>query len=765
MLLSEQQIKDISENPLNDALDGLQDTLRNLNESDDLHPQRHDVARTLINLGVSKAAFSLTTLDGSSVAIALLSIAQLVRQGKGLDQFRPLIRHLVEKSRDEIIWTAVFDIIDIFRELIPLVSRAALSPITKPTFKGTPVKSSSSRLVDSETRYIAGVELFEEVKDCTFRHVGGFWDKFFDSNGWCEAHKKMLREIMAEHDGKKWTGFPSVSDKNTVWDWLRSLEDRFLTDAPYKLRTTITGDMFKGRDGQMDIFFQTPASVATPSCLFQYKDVLVVGQQKKLYDSGGFKADFLQLARHVRGVFADSPTRRFAHGFTLCASTMELWVFDRSGAYSSGPFDIHDEPDKIARALVGYSTMDDNAMGLDTFTERKYGRHFVTLDGADGTEMKVKLVRPIVRRNAIVSRGTTCFQTRDGHVAKFSWVPDKRNAEVENLKLADKRGVRGWLEWSQLREGLQFPEHHQFQKEDVEFNDPAPVSIQTTRQKRELESEHTSGDSPVPKRLRFGSARSKLVTAVGNQQSVDQTKLSLYTPGEGLWENRIYSCLVISPAGRVISSFNTIKELLESLRDAIKAHQSLYTRGNILHRDISSNNIIITKPETEDGFKGMLIDLDLASVRDSDPSGAQYRIGTMRFMAIEVLRKVDHTYRHDLESFFYVLLWMCALESWTKDFTPGQSPPKGSRLHQWEVESFTAIADAKEFHMSKNGMDRIVCEFPEALDIVKPLCQKIRKILFPIDTEGGMSLGTPVGDPDQLYRPIIEAYDATISCL
>lgn len=92
------------------------------------------------------------------------------------------------------------------------------------------------------------------------------------------------------------------------------------------------------------------------------------------------------------------------------------------------------------------------------------------------------------------------------------------------------------------------------------------------------------------------------------------------------------------------------------MRDAIKAHQSLYVTGNILHCDISSNNIIITDPATADGFKGLLIDLDVAKIRDSGPSGARHQTGTMQLMGVEVLRTVDHPYRHDLESFFYVLL-------------------------------------------------------------------------------------------------------------
>ncbi|KAG6018744.1 hypothetical protein E4U19_008061 [Claviceps sp. Clav32 group G5] len=54
-------------------------------------------------------------------------------------------------------------------------------------------------------------------------------------------------------------------------------------------------------------------------------------------------------------------------------------------------------------------------------------------------------------------------------------------------------------------------------------------------------------------------------------------------------------------------------------------------------------------------------------------------------------------------------------------------------------------------------------EFPEALDVVKPLCFGLRTILFG-DT-ARLVLGTPAGGPDQLYRPIIAAYDEAISKL
>ncbi|GAW21703.1 hypothetical protein ANO14919_112270 [Xylariales sp. No.14919] len=315
-----------------------------------------------------------------------------------------------------------------------------------------------------------------------------------------------------------------------------------------------------------------------------------------------------------------------------------------------------------------------------------------------------------------------------------------------------------------MREGLEFPKPYKFQDDAVHFYDlpSATASANTSGNKRKSSSDHTSNNASGSKRRQPNNQKSKLAKELNNQLSIGKDKPSLYTPGEDPWENRIYSCLVVSPAGRIISNFKTTEDLLESMRDAIKAHQSLYITGNILHRNISSNNIIITKPETADNFKGMLIDLDLAKVRDSGPSGAQHQTGTTQFMAVEVLHMIEHTYRHDLESFFYVLLRMCARQSWSNGFAGEERPPKESLLRKWETGNFKDIARTKEGDMTVNSLERIMGEFPEALDTVKPLCLRIRRILFPLDKDERMCFGTSAGDSDQLYTPIIAAYNAAI---
>ncbi len=443
---------------------------------------------------------------------------------------------------------------------------------------------------------------------------------------------------------------------------------------------------------------------------------------------------------------------------------------------------VHHEPEKLAHALVAYATMDDDAMGLDMSIELKNSHRYITVEDGNGDDKRVELNGLVVRQRAVVCRGTTCFSTRHG-VAKFSWRSDKRQpCEIKHLKLAQEKDVEGVATLvghreitsiAALRAGLDFSSstQHAFRAtahdRSTGYNSRQGSDSSGSSRKRKS----SDNNSRPPTTRRSNSQKSTLRQAYdqsseAHDEASSEAKSSLYTPNrEDPYENRILSCLVISPAGRVISDFSTIRELFEALHDAIRAHRSLYLKGGILHRDISSNNIIITSPEKADGFRGMLIDLDLTKERDSGPSGVRHRTGTMQFMAIEVLRGVDHTYRHDLESFFYVLLWMCARCAWdeVKRFREeGETAPEESILRKWEIGSFKDIASAKRGHMTVNSLEDIMDEFPSLFHIAKPLCLHIRKLLFPLDKEERMMIGTPTADPERLYDRIIAAFGEAI---
>ncbi|TWU72883.1 hypothetical protein ED733_004107 [Metarhizium rileyi] len=238
------------------------------------------------------------------------------------------------------------------------------------------------------------------------------------------------------------------------------------------------------------------------------------------------------------------------------------------------------------------------------------------------------------------------------------------------------------------------------------------------------------------------------------ERMLSVTRTSLVQQCQTPFDDRILRVLAISPAGRCIAQFKTTTELLECLRDAIKARRSLFIDGKILHRDISENNIIIPDPGMAYGFKGMLIDLDLAKEEGQGPSGG-HRTGTMEFMAIEVLLGVSHTYRHDLEAFFYVLIWLCARRGWALAEKSAR-PPEESMLSRWYRGGYQEIAQSKRGDMDKNGLEFILRKFPTTFDCIKPLCRIIRNVLFPY--KDGLFTDTP-HNPQTLYDPIIQAFD------
>ncbi|KAI0733683.1 hypothetical protein C8Q72DRAFT_966962 [Fomitopsis betulina] len=151
---------------------------------------------------------------------------------------------------------------------------------------------------------------------------------------------------------------------------------------------------------------------------------------------------------------------------------------------------------------------------------------------------------------------------------------------------------------------------------------------------------------------------------------------------------RSYMRLVFETVGRPLSQFKSTKELIRGLRDAIYGHRQAF-RAGIIHCDISENNVMHSWEVTEESWKRYVeeYDRDLAkrprpAPREGiPPMGAANKegmteeakaelenwIGKMKlkertaalyFMAIEILKtNVTHDVRHDLESFFWLLLW------------------------------------------------------------------------------------------------------------
>lgn len=149
------------------------------------------------------------------------------------------------------------------------------------------------------------------------------------------------------------------------------------------------------------------------------------------------------------------------------------------------------------------------------------------------------------------------------------------------------------------------------------------------------------------------------------------------------------------------------------------AHHWVYETSKILHRDISISNIMFRRTRSHRRpVSGVLCDWDLAydennphpqktkvlyAPRSPNKSediviekhtkehvGPCYRTGTGPFMALDLLRVGTvprHIYRHDLESFFFVLVWFCAV------FDPEDS--SFGHIKNWESADLVSIGHYK----------------------------------------------------------------------
>ncbi|KAJ2308512.1 hypothetical protein IWW55_000395 [Coemansia sp. RSA 2706] len=123
---------------------------------------------------------------------------------------------------------------------------------------------------------------------------------------------------------------------------------------------------------------------------------------------------------------------------------------------------------------------------------------------------------------------------------------------------------------------------------------------------------------------------------------------------------RIHRRVATTPVGEQLKSVRSVDELIVVVSDVMAAHTAIVRRCGILHRDLSTNNIMFCRDD--DGMvRGLLIDFDNA-VLQSDLHDEQRpdQIGTFPYMSIGNLEQssVKRTALDDWESLIYILCWL-----------------------------------------------------------------------------------------------------------
>ncbi|KAE8151793.1 hypothetical protein BDV25DRAFT_171141 [Aspergillus avenaceus] len=662
-----------------------------------------------------------------------------------IKSFIPLLRAVLTQElhqSDDLIWDTIYS----------TIRGSTLPP--KPVFcrAQTPYLPTTSSIVNSpEQRKHMDTVLRAELGSISI-DVPNFYETFFCSvNGLqtrCAAMLQKCKEGDSPlyRDETGWCDWPENAQEKEVLKWISEKVDLFKSfvaepNAPASLCRTVLAQPspLQGSTATRKLDIAIVSSSETiPGQIPCWSRILVPGVLKSNPDADTISKTWYDLGRYVRNVFTTQDTRQFVLGFTLCGSIMRLWEFDRLGATASEPFDVNKEGTKFISVMTGYLFMDDEQLGYDP----------TIMCASDGTR-SIELIRygrrerlildEVIRRSScVVGRATTCWkaygtegEAKIPFVVKDSWQYPERDEESAFLQTALEGGVTN------------VARYHSHQTvyvggkvDDVLGNIRGNLDLARAKYQRlaRLRTSMTEDEGNT----RHGRSSSSMV---GQKRSSSRTGIEIPPPkkricssspskvgGNSDAQNRIHRRVIIRDYGKPLYKASSLVAMLSAFDLCIVGYHSLYTQTGLLQGDISTGNLMMNEDVYNPSWPGFLIDLDLAvQEKRGQPSGAWGKTGTRAFMAIGQLLGDKLSWVHGLESFFWVLFWICIHY---------QGPNKNSlvimEFDKWNYMSMENLAKIKLGTVSNDDIfERTMDKFTEYYKPLKPWVDELRKAVFP----------------------------------
>ncbi|KAJ2915684.1 hypothetical protein MD484_g4717, partial [Candolleomyces efflorescens] len=564
-----------------------------------------------------------------------------------------------------------------------------------------------------------------------------------------ESMIESFLEQSSEHQSGRWTRIPEVLTRKSqlresLRDIINSIIGYFLPEETRTTRKAVnfkvgplhfeSADSFITPSPSSDIAimasgpsFSTPR--AAPLGFSNIAACVTVGLTERQTDETDQVALMAAYAKHI---FIQQPNRNFVRSISITGRNARLFQFDRSGAQYSPTFDIHDDPHTFIRLILGLSSLDERVLGLDDTIQwtlgpdgRKVGGTLrtVSLDNSVITYELVMSQGPFAR-TSLCGRGTTCWVVKAANGEKFI---------VKDYWVAGGRPSESNL----LREVNGLPGICQV------------VSFEDDR----MRTEHFR--EPV-------------------------------TTQDDTFKNRTKIRIVMKAYGPSIENFTSVTQLLSALRDAIAAHKSLLDR-NIIHRDISPNNILLGVDDEGEGDRGVLIDLDIAlkTLGLASNTPVDFEIGTRMFQSLMVLRSwlltpaetPVYDYLDDLEAFFWVFAYIllvytpeghrmppnrfreCLLAAWNDD-------PATAHTHKWTFMDSLSIAYETQhaIHPGWNGACWDL--FLTLRKFVHEISDEKERLVFQVPKEDGVAesdrFASLLAKVDEHYARVLEMFDTAL---
>ncbi|KUI64128.1 hypothetical protein VM1G_10898 [Cytospora mali] len=672
----------------------------------------------------------------------------------------PLLEAVLTNKADDKVWTEVYQATTVLTNKTNNEVDEAVPPSTPPPKPRHPAIATAQ----SQTPYTynsgnsASTDELRKDMDRVIKgelrvmhaDIPGFHERFFRVAGLEDISTKVLDKcqegpnpLFCEEKG--WTSWPQSAEQGPVSEWFINITSKLAAFAaevdptlkPQQMPVAQPNKELKGAGPakrKVDVSF-----VNDTDC--HWSNVIVPGELKKNPLADTPSQAYLDIARYAREVLAAQPTRRFVLSFTLCGSLMRIWEFDRLGAIASKRFNINQDALLFVLSILGFLFMNEEQLGLDsTFRTTKDGKMFLEIQRDGHNTERIIIDHLITRVPCIVGRATTCWKAHiQGSdlplVIKDSWQYPQRDHEGEILSMVTEkvRHVARYYHHETVRIGGK--------DDDVLNNIRAGLST-TNAQATQLEGLTSCTSATEPSQQQWSG---KSIGAGSRKRSSSQRGVTLPAskrarstskpadnsqPTDSPEPNREHRRVILRDYGEPIYKASTLSALLTALEGCIEGHESLYKAG-LLHRDISINNLMINEDKKNPSWGSFLIDLDLAIKEPREKaSGAQGRTGTKAFMAIGVLKGEQHSFTHDLESFFWVLFWICIHY---------ESPGKGIVDESFEKWNYMGVDELIRNKMgviaSKDVFLWNARKFTDYCNPLIPWVEKLREVIIPGDKD------------------------------
>ncbi|KAH8096873.1 hypothetical protein BXZ70DRAFT_1065939 [Cristinia sonorae] len=427
-------------------------------------------------------------------------------------------------------------------------------------------------------------------------------------------------------------------------------------------------------------------------------------------------------------------SRILQHQHRLSVFSVSIWQraaylmhWDRAGVVVTKPFDYTKEPRKLLTFFYRLGRMTDAQLGFDP-----------TVQLAKSTDADVQAMRAY--KSAIDYR-TRCRDKAfpaEAPVYRVS-VPDADGESRSFLigeprhtsRSAFGRGTKGFVAYDSAGDEIRFLKTY--------FR-PATATRTESDIYRHLKAKDVTG---VTTMLCGGDVHSP---ADGTSPPVlQQTRTQTYL--EQHQTCLIHHRIVTEEVGRPLEEYTSSYELCFVMYDALLGHQSAWENGDVLHRDVSVNNILIhdrIDPETKEHYVvGVLNDWDMSKTRKEleDVPTRGNRSGTWSFMSglLMTYPRKPFELSDDLESFVHVFLWL-ALRFHTHDLFGRPGELLAIVKHYFEIsypeEDGIVCGSSEKFKKMRAGIAPIDLKQPSKLgDIIKQLMEVCKNHYQSLDLE------------------------------